>query len=178
MPRTCTICTCPDRDDIDRALVAGTALSEVAALFRVSDDALSRHKANHLPATLAKARGAEEAATADGLLSRLRKLNRETAAILKEARKEGSKDNELALKAIARVEKQIELEGRLLGELNDRPQINLYLSPEWLELRAVIVTALAPHQEARSAVLRALEGLGNGRAVVFHSRMTLLRSKL
>lgn len=164
MPRSCTICSNESREAMDQALVGGTALSEVAALFRVSDDALSRHKANHLPATLAKAHEVEEAASADNLLSRLRELNRETAAILKEARTKGSKDNELALKAIARVEKQIELEGRLLGELYDRPQVNLYLSPEWLEVRAVIIAALAPHNEARHAVLGALERTGNGQA--------------
>jgi hypothetical protein len=38
------------------------------------------------------------------------------------------------------------------------------LNPEWLELRAVIVGALEPYSEARRAVLRALEGGGNGRA--------------
>jgi hypothetical protein len=51
----------------------------------------------------------------------------------------------------------------LLGELDEHP-VNVLISPEWLELRAVIVTALEPHPEARGAVLGALEGAGNGRA--------------
>jgi hypothetical protein len=42
--------------------------------------------------------------------------------------------------------------------------VNLNLSPEWLELRAVIVTALEPYSEARESVLRALDGGGNSRA--------------
>jgi hypothetical protein len=34
--------------------------------------------------------------------------------------------------------------------------INLVLSPEWLELRALIVGALEPHPEAREAVVHAI----------------------
>ena len=161
MPRTCTICVHESRTAIDAALVSGEPNRRIAAHYAVSEQAVRRHKADHLPAHLARAHEVEEVANADNLLSRLRELNQETAAILKEARKEGSRDNELALKAIARVEKQIELEGRLLGELNERPQVNLYLSSEWLELRALIVMALEPHQEARDAVLRALERAGH-----------------
>jgi hypothetical protein len=51
---------------------------------------------------------------------------------------------------------------KLLGELDERPVVNLTLSPEWLELRAVIIGALEPHPEAREAVVRAIEGAGNG----------------
>jgi hypothetical protein len=42
-------------------------------------------------------------------------LNRETAAILGEARTAGPKNNDLALKAIAREEKQLDFERRLLA---------------------------------------------------------------
>ena len=76
-----------------------------------------RHKTDHLPAAVVKAAEIAEVVQANALLGRLKALNRETAAILREARAAGSKDNELALKCIARAEKQIELEGRLLGEL-------------------------------------------------------------
>jgi hypothetical protein len=33
----------------------------------------------------------------------------------------------------------LELLGKLAGELDERPVVNLNVSPEWLELRAVIV---------------------------------------
>ena len=42
--------------------------------------------------------------------------------------------------------------------------VNLNVSPEWLELRAVIVGALEPYSEARGAVLQAIEGSDNGSA--------------
>lgn len=162
MPRTCTVCDHDARPEIDRSLVEGEPFRHIAARFGTSTGALQRHKADHLPAALTKAQKVEEVADADALLSRLRFLNRETAAILKEAREEGSKDNELALKAIARVEKQIELEGRLLDVLNDRPTVNILVSPEWLAIRSVVLGALAPHPEARASVSRRLLELGDG----------------
>jgi hypothetical protein len=58
----------------------------------------------------------------------------------------------------------LELLGKLAGELDERPVVNLNVSAEWLELRAVIVGALEPYSEARGAVLRAIEGSGNGSA--------------
>lgn len=141
MPRTCTIRAHPERDALEAAMVAGETLRDIARRFRVGKDT-ARHKADNLPERLAKAHEVEEVDDADALLSRLRGLNRETAAILKEAREEGSKDNELALKAIACVEEQIELEGRLLDVLNDRPQVNILVSPEWLTVRGAVFDAL------------------------------------
>jgi hypothetical protein len=60
--------------------------------------------------------------------------------------------------------KDLELLAKLLGELDERPVVNLHVSPERLKLRAVIVGALEPYSEARLAVLRAIEGAGNGSA--------------
>src|SRR5918993_579791 len=40
-----------------------------------------------------------------------------------------------------------------------------HISPEWLELRTVIVGALEPYSEARGAVLQAIEGSDNGSAL-------------
>ena len=74
MPRRCAICTHPDKEAIDEALVEGTALSALAALYRVSDDSLGRHKANHLPAKLVMAQAAEEVAQTDDLLSQVQDL--------------------------------------------------------------------------------------------------------
>jgi hypothetical protein len=75
MPRTCTVCAHADRPKIDRTLVVGQeALRTIADRFSVSKTALGRHKENHLPATLAVAREAEQAASADDLLSQVRDL--------------------------------------------------------------------------------------------------------
>src|SRR5215208_1805774 len=108
MTRVCTVCAHPQREAIDRALIGGEPYRDIARREKISKDALYRHKSEHLPAHLTKAADVEEEATATGLLARLRALNVETADVLKAAR--DAKDHELRLKAIARDEKQIELE--------------------------------------------------------------------
>ena len=53
------------------------------------------------------------------------------------------------------------------GELDTRPTVNVLLSPRWVEVRAVLLDALAPFPEARtSAAAALLEIGGNGH----HSR--------
>ncbi len=117
MPRACTICQHPRREAIDRALVGGAALSETAALFRVSNDAVSRHKANHLPAKLVLAQEAEDVREALDVIKQLKAINAASLHILKEAREQGKQGTALA--AIDRIHKQIELQAKLLGELDD-----------------------------------------------------------
>ena len=146
----------------------------IASHFGTSTTALQRHKRDHIPALLAKSQQAEEMARstalahqahrqnqrditqADSLLDRLLALSQETLAILQEAREGSIKDNMLALKAIARSEKQLELQARILGELQDVSSVNVVISPEWQGLRATILQALRPYPEARSAVAKAL----------------------
>ena len=53
--------------------------------------------------------------------------------------------------------------------------MNLNVSPEWLELRAVIVGALEPHPAAHRAVLRALEGVGKGVSLAEDLKLALDR---
>jgi hypothetical protein len=154
MPRRCTICAHPDRDAVDAALVANDTFRTIADQWSVSKTALIRHKADHLPVHLARAKHAEETTQADNLLGQLLSLNRETLAILQAAR--DGKDNELALKAIARAEKQIELQAKLLGELQEGPTVNVLVMPEWQQIRTVVIDALALYPQARVAVVEAL----------------------
>ncbi len=149
---------------MDEALVSGASLSALSAKYRVSEDALGRHKGNHLPAKLVMAQAAEEVAQADTLLGQVRSLQQRALDILDKAEEAG--ELRTALGAIREARGNLELLAKLLGELDERPVVNLNLCSEWLEMRAVIVTALEPHSEAQRAVLRALESGagGNGRA--------------
>ena len=159
VPRSCTICEHPDREAIDRALVGDSSNLSVSSLFGVSESAVRRHKANHLPAKLVMAQAAEEVAQADDLLQQVRDLQDRALAILGKA--EAAGDLRTALGAIREARGNLELLAKLLGELDERPVVNLNVSPEWLELRAVIVVALEPHPAAHGAVLRALESVDN-----------------
>jgi hypothetical protein len=68
MPRRCTVCDHPERNGIDEALVSGTPYRSVAKRFGLSESAVYRHKGEHLPAHLFKAREPEEMAQADNCL--------------------------------------------------------------------------------------------------------------
>src|SRR5215213_1956498 len=160
MPRRCTVCDHPERHGIDETLVTGAPYRSVAQQFELSESAVFRHKTEHLPAHLLKAKEVEEAARADGLLDQVRNLQAHALDILERAEKGG--DLRTALAAISQARGNLELLGKLAGELDERPVVNLNVSPEWLELRTVIVGALEPHPAAHRAVLRALESVGNG----------------
>jgi hypothetical protein len=160
MPRRCTVCEHPERHSIDETLVTGAPYRSVAKRFRLSESAVYRHKTEHLPAYLLKAREIEEAARADDLLDQVRHLQTHALDILEHAEKAG--DLRTALAAISQARGNLELLGKLAGELDERPVVNLNVSPEWLELRTVIVAALEPHPVAHRAVLRALEGVDDG----------------
>jgi hypothetical protein len=160
MPRRCTVCDHPERHSIDEALVTGAPYRSVAKRFERSESAVYRHKTEHLPAHLLKAKEVEEAARADDLLDQVRNLQAHALDILERAEKAG--DLRTALAAISQARGNLELLGKLAGEIDERPVVNLNVSPEWLELRGVIVGALEPYSEARGAVLSALEGAGNG----------------
>jgi hypothetical protein len=160
MPRRCTVCDHPERHSIDETLVTGAPYRSLAKHFELSESAVYRHKTDHLPVQLLKARDVEEVAQADNLLDQVRDLQTHALDILERAEKAG--DLRTALAAISQARGNLELLGKLAGELDERPVVNLNVSSEWLELRAVIVGALEPHPEARGAVLRALESEGNG----------------
>ncbi len=155
------MCDHSQRHGIDEALVSGAPYRSVAKRFELSESAVYRHKTEHLPAHLLKAREAEEVAQADDLLDQVRHLRTHALEILERAEKTG--DLRTALAAISQARGNLELLGKLAGELDERPVVNLNVSPEWLELRAVIVGALEPHPAAHGAVLRALESVGNGK---------------
>jgi hypothetical protein len=130
VPRTCVACRHPLRETIDSELVAGVPVRHIAAHTGTSPTGLQRHRA-HLAPRLARAVERRAAVTervvaeaeerterADAeLLDQLLQVSEETRAILRETRERG--ENGLALKALARLESQIELQARLLGELRD-----------------------------------------------------------
>ncbi len=154
MPRTCTACGHEDRPAIDAALVAGVALRTIADQYGLSHQALMRHRSDHIPPALVTAAGAEEVRQALDVLQQLKTINSAALTVLRDAR--AAQDGDLALKAIDRIHKQIELQAKLLGDLDERPVVNVLISPEWLALRGRIVGALARYPDARVALAEVL----------------------
>jgi hypothetical protein len=160
MPRSCTICGHAARAAIDKALAGGASNRSLASLHDVSEASVRRHAGNHLPAKLVLAEKAAEVVEAGDLLEEVRGLQARTLAILEAA--EAEREHRTALTAIREARSNLELLAKLLGQLDERPVVNVLVSPQWLELRALIITALEHHPEARGSVLRAVEGSRNG----------------
>jgi len=153
--RTCTICSHAERGAIDVAIAAGTSYRDISLRFGPGIMAVQRHASSHLPASVVQAQEAREEAQALDVVKQLKAINGAALAILTAARK-GNK-HDLALKAIDRIQRQIELQAKLLGDLADAPQVNVLLSAEWVVTRGAIMQALAPHPDARHAVVTALK---------------------
>jgi hypothetical protein len=162
MPRSCTVCDSEHRREIDRELVHGRGLRTIAHTYGVGEYSVRRHRREHLPELLAKGYTAEEAARADELLFEVGRLQAKTLSTLLKA--EAAEEHSVLLRAVREARENIELLAKLRGELDARPVINLVLSPEWLELRALIVAALEPHPDAQESVLRVIRGVNDGSA--------------
>ena len=153
MARTCTVCVHNNRAQIDHALAEGMPNRRIATQYSLSEASVRRHHDSHLPATLSKAHEAEEVSRADDLLEKVQSLQSRTLAILDKA--EGAGDLRTALGAIREARGNVEILAKLLGELDERPVVNLVLIDP--QVRGAIVRALAPYGEARLAVANALE---------------------
>ena len=61
-----------------------------------------------------------------------------------------------AMQAIDRVQKQLEMQAKLQGDLAQEGTVNIWMHPEWANARTSLLEALRPFPEARVAVARAL----------------------
>lgn len=161
MPRVCTICNHAERSAIDDELVKGTAFRIIAERYGTSLGTLFRHR-DHTVSTIAKAKEAADVARGDTLLDKMRGLEEDARRIARKA--EETDDFRTAIASVRELTRIVELQGKLAGELDDRPQIAVMLaSPEWGALRARLLVALEPFPEARVAAAAALEVSNAGR---------------
>lgn len=161
MPRVCTVCSHPKRSDIDRALVDGIPYRTIAKRYGASAAAVQRHK-DHVPATLAKARDASDVADADDLLAHLASLRTKALDLLTKAETAG--DYRTALAGVREARACVETLLEVSGELDRRGVVNIVVSPQWIELRTVIIGALRDHPDARQSVAKALKAVERGTA--------------
>ena len=170
MSQTCTVCRLPaaQRQALDKALLDGEPVRSVASRYVTRTGkplgrmAVYRHKDECLPDTLRRAKEEGDLAHALDLVAELKAVNSAAFQVLQQARQTG--DGELALKAIDRVVRQLELVAKAAGEIDERPQVtvNVLMSSEWLTVRGALLAALRPYTEARAAAAAALLTLEEG----------------
>lgn len=150
--RVCTICEHPERDAIDAELTRVESSYSIAARFDVSASAVQRHAKRHLSPALAVMQTAGQAESRATLLDRVEGLIARAEAMFAVASGEGKASQ--ALDLLKELRLQLELLGKATGELDTRPVtvVNLQTAPEWLAMRAVILSALMAYPEARAVV--------------------------
>lgn len=158
MGRQCTVCAHNDIEEINRLLLCGDSYRAIARQFGLSKDALARHKESHMPELLLKSQDVKETLQADNLLDQIVYYESEARRFKGLAESQG--DLELALKAVDRALKCLDLFAKARGIINDQPQITIINNPEWVELRTLIITALDPFPDAKGAVVDAIRRRG------------------
>jgi hypothetical protein len=146
--RVCTICSHPERAAIDRALVDGTSLRDIAGQFGTTKSALDRHK-NHLAPALTLAKQAERVTESTSLLSRVERIMVRLETICEAATAE--KDWLPAIAASRELRGCLELLGKLSGEIQSGTRVGIQIvdgrpartvvvgSEEWEESFAVFL---------------------------------------
>jgi hypothetical protein len=153
------VCTHTERAAIDKALVlAQLPARRVASVYAVSEQALRRHRAEHLPRKLADAEAVSRTVEAVDLLQELKELRTKAMSLLLLAERAG--DIRTALTGIREVRATLELLAEVEGQLARHPTVNiLAVSADWLVVRQAIMAALSPHAEAKRAVVAGLVAL-------------------
>lgn len=158
--RACTICSHPDREQIDRDLaLERKTQAEVARLVGCHRSSVSRHVKNHLLPTVGReVLGDPDLADLD-VVSELKGLY---ARIKRHLDRAEEADNWRAIRAFhAEARQDLEFLARLLGQLQET-QVNILIMPQWVNVRTALVDALAPYPEARTAAARALQEFERG----------------
>ena len=168
MGNRCRICDHSERAKIELGLARRVSLNTLARKFDVSKDAIWRHKRNHFPPQLEAALVATGAPSAidleqlrqsesEGLLQSVVVQRARLYALVDKA--EEFDDVRAAASVHGRITDNLTLAAKLVGELNTHHHttINqLVISPEYLDLRGDLISALAPFPEARRAVAKVL----------------------
>ena len=159
MATSCRVCRHRKRAAIERELLKGATLRDVAERFGLSYSSVHRHRKNgHISATLARATDELETFEARGLAAELTDLKNRARGILDRA--EAADDLRSALGAIRELRGLLERVAKIEGRLSSGGVAVIVSTPAWGELRSVIVDALADHPNARAAVFMAVAALG------------------
>jgi predicted DNA-binding protein YlxM (UPF0122 family) len=152
MAQLCSICTHPQRAEIDQAILTGTPLRNIAERYSVSTTALHRHKKNgHIEQQLVKAEEAKEIATADQLLADLVSAKERLESLGQSAETAG--DLKAAIAAVRESVRIIEITAKMLGELKgEGTTVNVnIIETQFNDFRTAVVGVMCPDCQRRLA---------------------------
>src|ERR1700676_5605541 len=112
MPRTCLACSSPEREAIDKALVAGESFRNIAERVSISPARLFRHK-NHVANAICKAQTQHEERFGETLLDEMRRVQHKAWELLAKTEAEG--DHRGSIVALREVRECLESLGEMLA---------------------------------------------------------------
>ena len=153
--RKCKTCSHAKVAEINSALVRGVPVRDIARQYGLSKDTVYRHRKNCFLRTLERAVESQETSNANEIKAQLQDIHQKTVNILN---RNLEKDDKAALSAIREARANLELIGRLIGELDNAPKVAVLVdSPDWAKVRYVIMQAVDPYPDARDAIINALQ---------------------
>ena len=154
-------CKCgqyPGHLELDKAYLNNEiSLQQYADKVGCTKPSVERHVKGHLPDALLKARDIQDVANGDTLLDELKKARDRTYALLDKA--EAAANTKIygaPVASLREIREQLKFIAELEGKLSSQPQITIINNPEWVELRAVILTALDDFPDAKQRVTDAI----------------------
>ena len=150
MALVCSICKHKKRAQIEAAIAEGESLRTIADRYATSKTTLIRHKENCIKPAIQLVQTAQVIKTG---VSSLERLDR-AAELVDGLVWQEHQDPDLLIKALAELRRQVELRAKLTGELDQHPQVNIQQTPDWHEMRAAFLDALADLPEAKGRILR------------------------
>ena len=166
----CTICLHRELSGINLGLSRGVSMGALSRRYAVGEDSLYRHVRNgHLPPQLRASllagpsiEGVDLDKLRDNesqsLLMNLIALRRRLFASLDSAEEAG--DGNMLARIAGQLHRNLEITGKLVGDLNIGTTINnVLVMPAYVEMRVELVRALSPYPEARQAVAAVLHTL-------------------
>jgi hypothetical protein len=156
----------PQSEEIIRRLASGEKNPEIVRDFpEIKDDDLDYYRENKLPVKLSKSKDlkalADEIEQADvhkgdTYLQLVIGLQKKALDALEQ---QNAREDPKAWAMVSREARgYVELMGKALDRIREAPpaQITIVNSPQWVELRTVIIQALDQYPEAREAVVHAI----------------------
>jgi hypothetical protein len=113
MPRTCLACASPERESIDKALVAGEPFRNIAERVSLSPAGIFRHK-SHVAQAIVKASENHEERLGETLLDEMRRVQRKAWELL--GRTESQGDHRGSIVALREVRECVESLGEMLAK--------------------------------------------------------------
>lgn len=153
----CKICSSPDRDAIEAALLANASPATIAKSYpKLSEKLIDRHRRSCIPVIIERTRAV---VTATNITTRMADLMCECEEFLVTAK--GADDRKAQGVALGRLTSAIELLARLSGELSPAgAEDALVRSAQWQKFLKAAIDELTPIPGALAALKRALQRIG------------------